>query len=701
MRRMKAAVLAAALTGMHTAAVADVRADSADADGHGRAGMGEVVVTASPLGTRRLDVLQGTSVLSGEALDRAQSPTLGETLDRLPGVSQTGFGQGASRPVIRGLGGDRIRVLVGGIGSIDASTTSPDHAPAADPATARRIEVVRGPGTLLYGSNAIGGVVNVLDGRVPQEKPEGGAAGSLRLSYGANAEEGMGSAALDLALGATPLVAHVDGFRRRAGDYEAPGKLRSADLRAAEPLEDGGEEEEGRVENSAIDQAGATAGLSLVADWGFLGASVGRLDSRYGIPAGHEHHHDDHEGEEHGEEDDHDHDHGHGEEEDVRVDLGQTRFDLIGEVGQPLPGFETARLRFGWADYGHKELEGDEVGTRFLNEGWEGRVELVQRPVAGLTGAVGAQALRRDFRAVGEEAFVPPSETRQWGAFAVQRYDLGALALEAGLRLERQEVSSPGFDRGLTGVNLSAGAAYEFAGGWLAGLSASRTERAPNAEELLSDGPHVATGVYEIGDRALGEETALGFEATVKRTAGPLTGSLNLFLTDYDDFIYEALTDEERDGLPVVRYAAVPADFRGVEMELGLEAWRRGDRALLLDAAMDYVRAEDDRTDRPLPRIPPLSVRVGAEYLDVSWSGRVELAWTDRQDRTAAFELPTDDHLVLNAGFDWHPLDGADLTLAVEGRNLTDADVRLATSFLKDRLPQPGRDVRLLLRAAF
>ncbi|HYC03631.1 MAG TPA: TonB-dependent receptor [Azospirillaceae bacterium] len=690
---------AAAVACLPSQALAQQAAD------HGRGGIGEVVVTAAPFAQRRLDILQGTSVLSGEALDRALGPSLGETLDRLPGMSQTAFGQGASRPVIRGLGGDRIRVLTAGIGSIDASTTSPDHAPAIDPATARRIEVVRGPGTLLYGSNAIGGVVNVLDGRVPSELPAGGAAGRARLSFGTNANEKLASAGLDVGV-AGPLVLHADGFIRHANDYEAPGFLRSRPLREAEPPHEGEEEEKGRVENSAAEGMGATGGLSYVGDWGFIGASVSRLDTKYGIPGGHGHGgHEEHEGEEEHEEEEHEgEEHGH---EDVRIDLGQTRVDLIGEVNSPFLAFETTRLRFGWADYEHKELEGDEVGTRFLNDGWEGRVEFVQRQAAlmggTLGGAVGAQALRRDFRAIGDEAFVPPSVTDQWGVFAVERLDFGPFALEGGARLERQEVTarSQGFDRGFTGISLSAGLSHEWAQGWLAGLSVSRTERAPNAEELLSDGPHLATGTYEIGDPTLGEETALGFEATVKRTIGPVTGSVNLFYTDYDDFIAELFTGEEEDELPVARYGAVEARFWGAELEASAEAWRSGDRAVLLDAGLDFVRARNRSDDTDLPRIPPLTVRLGAEYLAASWSGRVEVELADDQKRTAEFELPTAGYAVLNAGVDWHPWAGHDFSLALEGRNLTDETVRLSSSFLKDRLPQPGRDVRLILRTAF
>lgn len=668
--------------------------------GHGGTGVEEIVVTASPVAARRFDVLQGTSVLAGEALDRALATTLGEALDRLPGVAQTGFGQGASRPVIRGLGGDRIRVLVGGIGTIDASTTSPDHAPVLDLATARRVEVVRGPATLLYGNNAVGGVVNVLDGRVPTARPEGGVDALVRLGGGTVAEERFGAAAVDVAV-TGPLVLHVDGFWRDTDDYDVPGFVESARLRALEEAEHDGEHEEedhageearGRVENSDVEQRGATAGLSHVGGWGFLGASVGRTLSAYGIPAGHEH--------AHGEDEEHEEEHG---AEEVRIDLEQTRIDLIGEVNAPFLAFETTRIRFGWADYEHKELEGAETGTVFTNDGWEGRLELVQRRMGDLTGAVGAQVLKRDFAAIGDEAFVPPSETWQYGVFTVQRLDLGAWDVEGGLRLERQTVESGdgGFDRDFTTVSLSAGAAYTFMADWLAGGSLSRTERAPNAEELLSDSPHLATNTFEIGDPTLDKEVATGLELTVKKAGGPVSGALNLFYTDYSDFIFEAFTGAEEDGLPVAVYRAADAEFYGLELELSVETYRRGDFVVTGDFGAEFVRAENTDGGDPLPRIPPVTLRGGITVEETAWSAGVELVVAGDQMRTAPFELPTDGYEVLNAYADWHPFGDRSVSLLLQGRNLTDEEVRLHTSFLKDRLPQPGRDVRLLLRAVY
>lgn len=688
MRTDKALVwLVAAVMGSAVAAAPALAQQEAAADSSAHERVEEIIVTASPIGAKRFDILQGTSSLSGEALDRALSTTLGEALDKLPGLSQTAFGSGASRPIIRGQGGDRIRILSGGIGSIDASTTSPDHAPALDLATAKRVEVVRGPATLLYGNNAVGGVINVLDGRIPIAEPKDGVDGFARIGVGSNADERSLAAGIDARLDG-PFVLHLDGFYRQADDYKVPGFLESKVLREEEEHEHAEEEEaKGRVANSDLTQKGATAGLSYLGDWGFLGVSASRFDSNYGVPAGHSH-----EGEE-----------GEEEEGPVRIDLGQTRLDLMGEVNQPYGIFETTRVRFGWADYEHKELEGGETGTRFLNKGWEGRIEMVQRAMGNLSGAVGVQASSRNFEAIGDEAFLPPSDTDQMGVFTLQRLDLAPFALEGGVRLERQNVTagSVDFDRDFTTVSVSAGASRQLGDGWMTGVTLSRTQRAPNAEELLSDGAHLATSTYERGDGTLGKETGLGVEATLKKSGGPVTGSVNLFLTDYDKYIYERLTGAEEEGLPVAQFSATDARFWGFEVEAETTVLRNDQVTVTLDGGVDYVRATDRDNDTPLPRIPALSARAGLGFELATVAARFEGVWTDKQKRIAAYELPTNDSMVFNASLDWHPVADRDITLLLELRNLTNEEVRLATSFLKDVLPQPGRDFRLSLRAGF
>ena len=645
---------------------------------HDGAGVDEVIVTASPLGASQFDVLQGTSVLSGEDLAKAASLSLGDTVGHLPGVSQTGYTFGASRPVIRGLGGDRIRVLIDGLGSFDASTASPDHAPSVDMTTAKRIEVVRGPATLLYGNSAAGGVVNVIDGRIPTEIPENGIEAFGSGFFGTNGNERTGSGGVTMALGDSPLVAHVDGSYRKTGDMSVPGFARSEQLRETDP---GALELSGKLPNSGVREASMTGGLSYVGDNGYLGASVSHFSTNYGIPVNID---------------------DPTELPETRIAMKQTRVDLSGELRTPFLMFDTARVRFGYGDYEHAEKEGDETGTQFLNKQWEGRLELVQKKWGDLSGAWGVQASHRDFQVIGDEAFVPPSLTDQIGVFTVQRLDIGAVSLEAGMRLENQELKAGdiGYDRNFQTLSISGGASYTFAGNWLAGVSAYRTERAPTAEEVLANGPHGATFTFERGDLNLGKETATGVELTVKKSQGPFTGSVNAYYTSYDDFISEQLTGEEEDGLRVVQFSPVSARFYGFEAEAALEVWRRGDAVLKLDAQGDYVHAEDTTNDRPMPRIPPLRLTGGIEYAQDNFSARAEVQWADSQKRFGTGDLPTDGYTTVNVSLDWHPFADRNVVLVLEGRNLTDAEIRYSTSFLKDYLPAAGRNIRIGIRAA-
>lgn len=656
---------------------------------HGEERLEEIIVSAHPGGRSRFDVLQGTSVLGGEDLERALSATIGATLDALPGLSQTAFGQGASRPVIRGLGGDRLRVLVNDLGTFDASTTSPDHAVALDPATARRIEVVRGPATLIYGANAIAGVVNVTDNRVPRELPEDGRIdGFVRSVFGTNANDTLNGGELNLHLGGG-VMAHIDGFYRDSGDFEAPGFLRSKALRAEEPLDAEAEEPFGRAKNSDIKSWGTTGGLSYVGEHGFIGASVSALDNNYGIPVELE----GEGGEEGGEE----------EEGGVRIDIEQIRFDIIGEWLSDFLIFDSAKFRFGYGDYDQAELEGGEIGTLFQNEEWEGRIDLVQQHQGGWTGSSGLTLRSRDFAAIGAEAFVPPNETFQWGLYSFQSYETGPWHLDAGLRFDRQtvDVQSQGLERGFTGVSLSGGASYRLLENWLIGVNAFRTERAPNADELFSNGPHLATFTFERSDPTLGEETVKVLDASIKKTNGALSLAVNGYYYDYADFIFERFTGEEKDGLPVAAFSAADARFYGFEAEAEYEVWTDGERSLSLSLVFDAVKAKRTDVDAPLPRIPPRSVTFGASYEGRLVDLKLSSEFAGKQKDIAAFERATGSYVNLTASLVLHPIPDQDLDLIIEARNLADEDIRYHTSFLKDLVPAPGRDVRITLRAGF
>ena len=666
--------------------------------------MEEIFSTATPHAKSQMDVLQGSSLVTEEQLDKMMAATIGETLSGVPGVHSTFFGPGASRPVIRGLGGDRIRMLTNGIGTIDAANTSPDHAVAGDPLTARRIEVLKGASTLIYGNNAIGGVVNIIDDRIPTVVPEQGLEGRTRLSYGTVADDFSAGGALTFGL-SDELVGHVNGYYRDAGNYDIPGMAESEALHEAEEHEEHeeGEAAEGTVENSSLENKGGAFGLSWIGDDAMLGASVSFSNSNYGVPGGHvhgeEHDHEEGEEEEH-EEEEHDHE----EEAPVRVDLEQVRFDLKGETAMDFAIFQQARLRFGYADYEHKELEGDETGTIFKNKGWEGRLELIQKEQGNWHGSMGVHLRSRDFEAIGEEAFVPPTDTMQWGVFVVEEVEFDQVTVDLGARFDHQTTDNNALDisRSFDTVSLSAGAAYHLSEDSLIGINFSRAERAPTAEELFSNGPHLATGAFEVGNSNLTTEKGLTAEISFKHRTDRFSATLNLYHSWYQDFIYEVETGDEEDGLEVFQFRQNDATFWGLEAETSYMIWEQADKSLTLDAMADYVRAELDDDLGDLPRIPPFRFGFGADYASEYIDARAEVRFVSEQDKISEHELPTDGYTEVNVEASWKPMGNEeDLAVRLQVQNLTDAERRLHTSFLKDLLPLPGRNFRLSVNYGF
>lgn len=652
----------------------------------------EILVTASPDVRSRYEVAQPTSVMSREELQERVQPTLGETLSNEPGVTSTFFGQGASRPVIRGLGGDRIRVLDSGVGAGDASTTSPDHAVSIDPLSAERIEVLRGPATLLYGSSAVGGVVNVIDNRIPDELPGEAFGGTVELRGGTVSDERGGFGQLGGGVGR--FAWHVDFLKRATDDYEIPGFAESRAVREAEEEggQDEGEEAFGFVPNSATESESGAVGFSYVGDHGFLGVSASGLETLYGIPGG-AHAHEGDESEE------------GAEEEAIRIDLEQRRYDLRGSVTRPLGIFRGVNVRFGVTDYEHRELEGAEVGTRFLNDSWEGRIELLQNALGPLSGSLGFQALSRDFEAIGEEAFVPPTQTDSWAVFAFEELERGPWRFQFGGRYENQDVTAEteGLDhRSLSGLSGSLGIVWQADEDYSVGVSLARSTKLPNAEELFSNGPHIATRAFEIGDPNLKEETSLGVDVTLRKSNGPLTGELTFFTNRFDDYIFESATGEEEDGLRVFRYVQRDTEFQGAELTGVWELFHGEPKHLDLEFGADFVRAELRDTGEPLPRIPPRRYRLGFHYRGERLTGRIEGVRAEEQDRVSRFETPTEGYTLLNASVGYRFLtDVAVYDLLLRGTNLTDEEARSHVSFLKDFVPLPGRDVSLSLRVTF
>lgn len=701
-------------------AVATPTAAFAQEEDHGHED-DEIIVTGSPIAHPEHESVIAASVLTKQELASRGEASIGELLRREPGISSTFFGPAASRPIIRGLGGARVSVLDAGIGSIDASSVSDDHAVAVEPATAERIEIVRGAATLYYGSSAAGGVVNVFDGRIPDAVPEGGVDGALRTSLGTADDSVEAAGGFDVLLGklgGADLVFHGDGFYRDTEDYEIPGFAESAALRAMEEEEHDHEEEEdhededhgheeeeeafGVVENSDIKTKGGSFGASLIFEDGFFGISGKILDANYGVPGGGHHH--EHEEEEHDEEEEEDHAHELEGEEAVRIDLEQKRFDVMGEFNKPFLFIDTTKIRFGYADYVHRELEGDEIGTTFNNEGFEGRVEFLEKQYGRFRGASGFQFKHRDFEAIGAEAFTPPNVTNQFGVFTVREYETDVWHAQVAGRYEhtKTEAESVGLSRSFDAFSVSAGLGVEPNENIFLGINALRTERAPAPEELFSNGPHLATNAFEVGDPTLDKEIARGVETTVHGELGRLSFTVNGFYTDYKDFVALVPNGMEEDELPVFEFVARDAVFKGFESELSADLFTAGPFNVEGRAQVDFVRAKFKDGGGDVPRIPPLRSVLGLEatspYVDLR--GEVEIAAD--QDRIAAFELPTDGYTLVNLAATWRP-GGEDHGLSVQLRadNVTDEEARLHTSFLKDVAPLQGRSFKVTLRGEF
>ena len=644
---------------------------------------------------RREDVLSGTSVVTGAELTRELRTTIGETLARQPGVSATSFGPNASRPILRGFQGERVRVLTDGIGSLDASNTSVDHAVAVNPLTAERIEVLRGPGALLFGSGAIGGVVNVIDARIPRRLPVETVHIEALGTYGSASNERSGNATLDLPLGGG-FVLHVDGNYTNTDDLEIGGFVLSPALRAeaaasADPDVRGLAQLRGRLPNTAAKTSDVAIGAAYIGGGHNVGFSINRYDSLYGVPVrfslepG-------------------------AEAEAPRIDIKQTRVDGRAEFDLGDGFLKTARLRAGYSDYRHDELEeSGEIGTTFLTTGAEGRLEFVQAVRSGWGGGFGLQYFTRHLEVDGEEKYLPENRTRQFGLFTVQNYVSGPLRAEIGARFERQTVSAeadadlgnPALKRRFNAYSGSAGASYALGGGLRAGLNASHTQRAPSAEELYANGPHAGTQTFEIGDPGLGKEKSWGLEGTLNAEGDGYSLSASVFHSWFDDYIFERGTGVIEDDLPVFQIEQADARYFGIEVEGSVRVAKFGAYTINLDGVADYVRATIDSAGAA-PRIPPLRLMGGLEAQSSRLQARLEVERVSAQKRLAAFETRTPGYTMVNASLSFQParsLKNTSITLSAN--NIFDVDARRHASFLKDVAPLAGRDLRVTARLSF
>lgn len=700
---IRSALWALAVSGAGLAVAAEpVHAPTADA---GDASRSEPVLeTISVLGIAEdpARVAAPYSVISDDDLVEGGAATLGEALGNLPGVHADTFGAVASRPVIRGQTAPRVKVLSDSSAILDASDISPDHAVTVDPLLGERIEVLRGPATLLYGGGAVGGVVNVLDNKIPTELPEDGLAGRLILRGNSGANEKAFGGALTGQVGER-LVLHAEASSRQADDYRAPGQAQS------------------RVAATFGDSRNASVGLSWIGEHGYLGLAWSRRDDDYGLP-GHSHEYEDCHphgsslhcgGHEHGHGHGHGHDHGHDDGHDhhdhdhvAAIDLASTRVDVRGEWHDPFIGISRIRLRSSHTDYGHDELDGDHLSTRFTNKGHDSRIEVEHEALAGWTGVLGIQHADSQFGASGLEAFLPTVDTRSTGLFAVEHFELnGHWHFELGARHEwlrhtpvNDERERPAFSDSAT--SLAGAVIWSLRPDLTLTLSAARSPRLPHAQELYARGVHLATNTYECGllpepltcggtgnNAELGTETSNNVELLLRKSAGPATFSLGVFDNRVDDHIH-ARTLDQHENFRLIKYSQADVRFRGFEVQAGY----RFNDALAVELFGDRVSAKFRDGGGHLPRTPPSRLGARLNWDQGAFGTELEFYHVNRQRDIADFERETPGYDMLNLRLNYHLADGR-TRLFLRGANLLDEQVWNHTSFLAHQVPLPGRSL--------
>jgi len=633
----------------------------------------EIIITGNPLG-REQTVVPASAMGRSDLLERGQS-TLGETLNGLPGVSSTYFGPNASRPIIRGLDGDRIRVLNNSAASADVSALSYDHAVPLDVLSTERIEVLRGSAALQYGGSAVGGVVNVIDNRIPREALSG-VSGKAQVQAATGNDERSVAGLVEA--GNDRWALHMDGFDRRTGDVRVPVTLACDTTDTPHAAR--------RICNSASQSQGGAMGVSTFWDQGYLGASVNTYQSDYGTVA----------------------------EDRVTIGMTTTRYALEGQV-RNLPGvWDSVKARVSHTDYQHTEFDKGTPGTVFANQGQDLRVEARHRAVAGWQGALGAQLESGRFSAVGDEAFAPFSRTRSRALFVHEELPTAWGQFNAGARWESVRVESlgnPALDRFGVGTrdftpwSLAAGAAYKLSSAWTLIGNAALSQRAPKDYELFANGPHLATHAWEVGNSSLGLEKSNSLDLGLDWKNGPHRMTVTAFVSRFANYIGLMNTVETEGGLPVQRYEGIKARFQGLEVNGRQRLWQ-GTSTLDLDWRADTVRATNLSTGEPLPRMAPLRVGSTLAYAQGPWSAKLGADWHAEQNRVPTGSVATGAYTLLNASLSYRQnLDATVLHWFVRLDNLTDQLAYSATSILTStafgKSPLPGRSLKLGVQASF
>jgi iron complex outermembrane recepter protein len=635
-----------------------------------------VPVTGNPLGVASDDMVVPVSVLGGRELSLRRQGTLGETLNGIPGVTATQFGPNASRPIIRGLDGERVRIMQNGVGILDASSLSFDHAVGVDPLIIEQIDVVRGPAALLYGGSAMGGVVNAIDHRIPKESLNG-YTGRAESRFGGPDNTRNGAAVVDVGNGLFAL--HADVYSRETSNLEIPGYA----ISKRKSLVDGiARDSRGKdkLNNSSALANGGALGASWTFDTGYLGISYADSNNHYGTVA----------------------------EENVRINMENKRTELAGEVRELKGPVQKVKVRMAYTDYQHVEVESGVVGTTFKNRGLQGSLEATHIPLAGLNGVVGYQFQNTRFQALGEEAFVPSVTTVDQGAYLYEEYAIDKHKVTFGGRFGDTSVDSH-VDEKFTQANskrfnpnsFALGGLYTIDESWSVTTNLSHNERAPSYFELYANGPHIATGQVEVGNSNLSKERSNGIDAQLKWKSGGHSVTLGAYATKFKNFIglFNTGNEVSVDGelLPEAEFRAVPALFKGLELE--------GKFALndewTLKMRGDYVHAKDTRNNQYLPRISPLRLGGGLDYRLGNWNARVDVLHAFKQNNVAENELKTNAYTNVSALVAYKLPVKYHVELFAKANNLLNEEIREHASFLKDIAPAGARAVLVGARADF
>ena len=646
-----------------------------------------ITATAHPLTQTAVDYAAADNVIKNDQL-RQGGATIGEALTDQIGVYSNQFGPGASRPVIRGQDGARVKVLENASETMDVSTLSPDHAVMVDPILAKQVEIVRGPSTLLYGAGTVGGLVNVTDSKIPTQMPENGYEGQIGLRYNTGSDEKLGAAGVTVGLG-DQVALRVEGSKRDANSYIAPDYVHEG-------------ERERRVDNTFAKSDNVSLGLSWIYDRGFTGVSYTNRQDQYGLP-GHSHEyeschphgthlhcggHDDHD---HGEEEEgHEHEHEH-DHAGPWVDLKSERYDFRTELNDPFAGFKKLRAQASYTDYKHDEIEEGEAATTFKSTGYDARLELVHHPIAAWEGVVGTQFGRQKLDITGEESlFAGPSTTEKWSLFALEHTQWKDVHFELAARFDQQkiDIDSPQTDYDDHTFSYSGAANWLFAPNYKLSLVASHQERMPLAQELYANGKHLATNTYEMGNENLNPEKSNNIELGFHYDADKLSYHVHAFHSWFDDYIY-AQTLDRYENFRLVEYTQDEARFYGVEGEISYQLSPRYKTTLF----GDYVRGKIE-SEGNTPRIPGgrIGTRFDADFGD-GFSGTAEYYHAFQQDKIAAYESETEGYNMVNLGvaYSARATEKSDYRVYLKANNVLDETVYNHASFLSN-IPQVGRN---------